>query len=427
MKANLLIKGGRVVHPSDKTPAQADVLIREGRVEKIAPGIDEKGIEVFKADGFYVIPGLLDLHTHFREPGYEAKETIHTGAMAAIKGGYVASVSMPNTNPPCDQQSVVDNILRKAKEVPYYIFPAGTISKGRRGKELSEMADLKNAGIVGVTDDGDWVADALLMRRAMEYASMLDLLVMSHCEDTRLSAGGVMNEGLTSTMLGLRGIASASEEIAVARDIELARYTGARLHICHISTARSVELVRRAKEEGLLVTSEVTPHNLTLTDSAIEGYNTNCKMYPPLRTQTDIDALKKGLADGVIDCIATDHAPHTQEEKMRQFDEAPFGTIGLETALPVILTELYHKEKWNLSRIVETMSTRPAEILGIQDRFGRVTAGQEANLAVVDVDGEWVVARNELRSKSSNSCFMRTQLKGKVLATVCAGKLWQFD
>ncbi len=423
---NLLIKSSHIVDPATKKDAVLDVLIKNGKVTKIASSIEEKGCDVMEAKGLHLFPGLIDLHTHFREPGYESKETIQSGAMAALKGGYVASVSMPNTNPPCDQQSVVDHILRKARDIPYYIFPAGTISKGRLGKELSEMGDLKKAGAVGVTDDGDWVADALLMRRAMEYASMLDLLVMSHCEDKRLSAEGVMNEGLSSTQLGLRGIAPASEEIAVARDIELARYTGARLHLCHLSTARSVELLARAKAEGLPITAEVTPHNLALTDESIEGYNTNCKMYPPLRTAADVAALRKALREGVVDCVATDHAPHTQEEKMRQFDEAPFGTLGLETALGVVLTELHHRDKWSLAEIVKVMSTRPAEVLGMSTSLGRISEGVEANLTLVDVNREWEVIPSELRSKSRNSCFMKTKLKGRVSATLCAGKIWKF-
>lgn len=423
---NLLVKNAVLVDPLGGREGKADILIRGAVIEKLGSGLEAQGLEILDAGGLHVFPGFIDLHTHFREPGFEAKETLQSGALAALKGGYVASVSMPNTNPPCDQQSVVETILRKAKEVPYHVFPAGTISKGRLGKELSEMADLKKAGAVGVTDDGDWVADSLLMRRAMEYASMLGLLVMSHCEDRRLSAEGVMNEGLSSTRLGLRGIPAVSEDVAVARDLELARYTGARLHLCHLSTARSVELLRRAKAEGIQVTAEVTPHNLSLTDEEIEGYNTNFKMYPPLRTDEDAAALRKALREGVVDCVATDHAPHTQEEKMRQFDEAPFGTIGLETSLGVVLTELYHKEKWKLSEIVRVMSVRPAEILGISDRFGRIAEGLAANLALVDVDRGWTVAPEELRSRSRNSCFMKKMLKGRVSATICSGKIWKF-
>lgn len=441
---NLLIQGAHIVDPAktssytpgvSSTPRECklqeypvqDVLIRNGKIHEIGESLEASGTEIVKAKGLYLLPGLIDLHTHFREPGYESKETISSGSHAALRGGYVASVSMPNTLPPCDHQSVIDNIIRKAKEVPYYIFPAGTISKGREGKELSEMADLKQAGIVAVTDDGDWVSDSLLMRRAMEYASMLDLIVMSHCEDLRLSAKGVMNESLSSTKLGLRGIPGSSEEVAVARDIELARLTGARLHLCHLSTARSVELLRRAKAEKIPVTAEVTPHHLVLTDETVEGYDTNFKMNPPLRGPEDQVALRRALKEGVIDCIATDHAPHSEEDKIKEFDEAPFGVTGLETALAVTLTELYHGEGWPLDQIVRSMSSRPAEILKLGESFGHLKKGQEANLTLVDLSRSWEVKLEEMESKSKNSCFLGHTLKGKVVLTVCAGKAWKFS
>ncbi len=424
---NLLIQGAHLVDPKSGTDGPMDLLLKDGKIAAIGKSVPAGTAEILNGKGLHVFPGLIDLHTHFREPGFEGKETIVTGARAALRGGFVASVSMPNTDPPCDHQGVIDNIVRKAKEVPYYIFPSGTISKGREGKELSEMADLKQAGIVAVTDDGSWVADSLLMRRALEYASMLDLIVMSHAEDTRLSADGVMNEGLCSTRLGLKGIPGASEEAAVARDIELARLTKGRLHICHLSTARSAELVRRAKREGLSVTAEVTPHHLALTDESVEGYDTFFKMNPPLRTEEDRKALRQALREGVIDCVATDHAPHTDEEKMREFDEAPFGVTGLETALPSVLTELYHGEKWTLSEIVRVMSARPAEILKLGPHFGRLEKGEEANLTVVDVSKEWTVKTGEFQSKSKNSCFVGKKLKGKIVATVCAGKIWRYS
>ena len=423
---NLLIRGAHILDPKTKKDGVQDLLIQNGKIAQIGKSLAAEGAEVIEAAGLHLMPGFVDLHTHFREPGFESKETIQTGSRAAIKGGFVASVSMPNTRPPCDHQGVIDNIIRKAKEVPYHLFPAGTISKGREGKELSEMADLKQAGIVAVTDDGDWVADSLLMRRALEYASMLDLIVMSHCEEKRLSGNGVMNEGLTSTKMGLRGIPAASEVVAVSRDIELARLTRAHLHVCHVSTARAVELVRRAKAEKVFVTAEVTPHHLALTDETVEGYNTNFKMNPPLRAREDVEALRQALKEGIIDCVATDHAPHTDEDKMREFDDAPFGVIGLETALAVILTELHHGAKWPLADIVRVMSGRPAEILKLTKDFGRIEKGDEANLVLVDVAREWIVSTKELESKSRNSCFMHRKLKGKVAATICAGKLWRF-
>lgn len=423
---NLLIRGAHLVDPKHKRDEIADVLIQEGKIAEIGKPNSFSAEGIFEAKGLYLFPGLIDLHTHFREPGFEAKETIQTGSRAALRGGYVASVSMPNTQPACDNQGVIDNIIRKAKEVPYHIFPSGTISKGREGRELSEMADLKQAGIVAVTDDGSWVEDSLLMRRAMEYASMLDLIVMSHCEDKRLTSNGVMNEGFISTKIGLRGIPAASEEVAIARDLELARLTGARLHLCHVSTARGVELVRRAKAEKIHVTAEVTPHHLSANEEAVEHYNTNFKMNPPLRTAEDVAALRKGLKEGTIDCVATDHAPHSQEEKMCEFDDAPFGVIGLETALGVVLTELYHGEKWPLEKIVHVMSVRPAEILNLSLEFGEIEKGAEANLVLVDLNKEWIVTPDELESKSRNSCFMNRRLRGKVTATLCAGKLWRF-
>lgn len=422
---NLLIKGATIIDPQNKREEVADCLIQDGKIAEIGKNLKGEG-SVIDAKGLHLMPGFIDLHTHFREPGNESKETIQTGSKAALKGGFVAAVSMPNTNPPCDHRAIIDNIIRKAKEVPFHIFPSGCISKGREGKELSEMADLKKAGIVAVTDDGDWVGDSLLMRRALEYASMLNLIVMTHAEDKRLSAGGCMNEGCSSTRLGLRGIAPVSEDAAVARDIELARMTGAHLHVCHISTARAVELVRRAKKEGLNVTAEVTPHHISLSDESLEGYNTNFKMNPPLRTKEDIQALRQALKEGTIDCVATDHAPHTDEDKMREMDDAAFGVIGLETAFGIVATELYHKEKWPLAKIVDVMSVKPAKILGLGPEFGQIKKGCEANIVLVDLEKEWPVTHKEFESKSRNSCFLNLKLKGRVAGTVCAGKYWKF-
>lgn len=423
---NLSIRNAHIIDPKNQRDEIADVLIEEGRIKEIGKSLSQAKGEEIDAKGLYLFPGLIDLHSHFREPGFEAKETILTGARAALQGGYIAVVTMPNTNPPCDHQGVVEKILQRAKEVPFKIFPAGAISKGREGKELSEMADLKAAGVVAVTDDGSWVMDSLLMRRAMEYAAMFDLIVMSHCEDHRLSAGGSMHEGYHSTCLGLLGIPAESEIVAVARDIELARMTGARLHLCHLSSARSVDLVRKAKADKISITAEVTPHHLTLTDETAEGYNTNAKMYPPLRTKADVTVLRQALKEGIIDCIATDHAPHTEEEKMQEFDQAPFGVIGLETALAVVMTELYHNEKWPLPKIVEKFTAAPASILKLQPGYGEILKGTEANLALVDVNREWTVSNATLGSKSKNSCFLKKTMKGKVAATICAGKLWKF-
>ena len=421
---NLLIRGAQVVDPKNKIDGVLDLRIKKGRILEMGKDLPATNEKIIDAKGLVLVPGLIDLHTHFREPGFEQKETIDSGARAALRGGFIGCVSMPNTQPACDHQSVIDNIIRKAHEVPFHLFPSGTLSKNREGKELSEMADLKRAGIWAVTDDGSWVSDSLLMRRAMEYASMLDLLVISHCEDKRLSANGVMNEGLVSTQLGLKGIPDESEDIAVARDIQLARLTGARLHIAHVSTERSVKLIREAKAEGILVTAEATPHHLCLTDRSVEGYNTNFKMNPPLRSAQDVEAVQRGLLDGTLDSVATDHAPHTEEEKMLEFDEAPFGVIGLETALAVCLTELVHTKKMNIAELLTRLSARPAEILKLPAGFGEIRKGTEANLALVDLHEEWEVASDDFISKSKNSCFIGKKLKGRVAATLCRSKLW---
>ena len=421
-----LIREARLVDPKNKMDQILDLRIHQGKIVEIGKDLRPAGEEILEAKGLHLLPGLIDLHTHFREPGFEQKETIETGAHAALCGGFVACASMPNTRPACDNQGVIDLIIRKAHEVPFHLFPAGTISKGREGKELSEMADLKRAGIWAVTDDGDWVSDSLLMRRAMEYASMLDLVVISHCEDRRLVAHGVMNEGLMSTRLGLKGIPSEAEEIAVARDIQLAQLTGAHLHIAHVSTARSVQLIGEAKADRIPVTAEVTPHHLSLSDASVEGYNTNCKMNPPLRTQADVDAVQRALKEGVIDCVATDHAPHTEEEKMLEFDDAPFGVIGLETALGVCLTALVHSKKMAMGELVEKMSVRPAEILKLSNGFGEIRKNTEANLTLVDLEEEWVVKQEDFMSKSKNSCFIGKKLKGKVKVTICRGHLWDY-
>lgn len=424
---HLLIRNARVVDPKNKIDEVLDILTHNRKILEIKKKIETKE-EVTEVDakGLVAVPGLIDMHVHFREPGFEQKETIATGSMAALKGGVVAAVTMPNTNPPCDHQSVIDNIIRKAKELPLNIFPSGTLSKNREGKELSEMTDLKRAGAIAVTDDGSWLYDSLLMRRAMEYAGMLGLLVITHAEDHRLSSDGVMNESLKSTKLGLRGTPNAAEDIAILRDVELCRLTGAPLHIAHLSTKGAVEIVRRAKAEGLPVTCEVTPHHLALTDESLRDYDTYFKMNPPLRTEEDRQAILKGLKDGTIDAIATDHAPHTEEEKMAEFQDAPVGVIGLETSAAVILTELYHKKVLTLEEIIRKMSIRPAEILKLPSGFGEIKVGTSPNITLLNLDQEWTVKKEEFVSKSKNSCFIGQKLKGRVAMTVCEGKLWKW-
>lgn len=424
---DFIIKEAHVVDPKNKINEVLDLFVKKGKIAEMKKGITAEGVEVIKGKGLHLIPGLIDLHVHFREPGFEQKETIASGSYAALRGGFTAVVTMPNTNPPCDHQSVIDNIIRKGREVPMNIFPSGTISKGRAGKELSEMADLKKAGIWAVTDDGSWVSDSLLMRRAMDYAAMLGLLVITHAEDHRLTANGVMNEGLMSTTIGLHGVPAASEVIAVLRDVELARLTGAKLHVAHLSTKGALEVVRRAKKEKLNVTCEVAPHHFSLTDEALIHYDTNFKMNPPLRTEEDRQALIEGFRDGTVDCISTDHAPHTDEEKMEEFCDAPHGVTGLETSFGVSLTELYHKKVITLENLIEKMSLRPAQILGLPEGFGEIKIGKSANVTLVDLNRDWVVQKQHFVSKSRNSCFIGSKLKGKVLATVCDGKLWEWE
>ncbi|MBI4431244.1 MAG: dihydroorotase [Candidatus Omnitrophica bacterium] len=424
--SNILIKGSHLIDPASERDGKFDVLIEKGTIKKIAPAIEpQNGIEVLDAGSFHLFPGFIDLHVHFREPGFEQKETILTGCQAALRGGFVACVTMPNTQPPCDNQSVVEHILSKSREVPFRLFPAGTLTRNREGKELSEMADLKRAGAIAVTDDGNWVEDSLLMRRCMEYASMNNLVVITHAEDHRLSADGVMNEGIFSTSYGLKGSPVESEIIAVSRDIELVRLTKADLHVAHISTAGAIELVRRAQKDGLPVTAEVTPHHFSLTDELLETYNTNLKMNPPLRSRADVEAIKKGLKDGTIGMIATDHAPHTEEDKMAEINYAPVGTIGLETAAGVALTELYHKKVLTLAQLAEKFSINPAKRFNLKG-YGVIREGALANLTLVDLEEKWTVTKDCLVSKSRNSCFLGAELRGRVKAAFCLGRFWNY-
>ena len=423
----ILIRDAHIVDPLSKRDGIHDILIERGIVKKIKEKIDDSGMtNILDAHGWHLFPGFIDLHVHFREPGFEHKETIRSGCQAALRGGFVACVTMPNTQPPCDNQSVIEHILSQCRQVPYRLFPAGTLTKGRSGQELSEMADLKRAGAVAVTDDGSWVSDSLLMRRAMEYASMNDLVVITHAEDHRLSDDGLMNEGTFSMSYGLKGIPVESEIIAISRDIVLAKLTKARLHIAHISSAGGVDIVRQAQTEGVPVTAEAAPHHFTLTDKQLGTYNTNFKMNPPLRSKEDVVAVKEGLKDGTIGMIATDHAPHTEEDKMAEFNDAPAGTIGLETAVAVALTELYHKKILTLSQIVEKFSINPAKLLSLND-YGTIREGATANLTLVDTTAAWTVTKESFSSKSRNSCFIGMELKGKVKATVCLGRLWKCE
>lgn len=423
-KRNLIIKNAHVVDPFYKIDEVLDLQLKDKKIFQIGKNLSDAEAEEIDARGLHLLPGLIDLHVHFREPGFEQKETIKTGIAAAIHGGFAACVVMPNTKPACDNAQMVKYQIERGKNYGFNIFPAGSLTQGREGKKISEMAEMKMAGAVAVSDDGDWLYDSGVARRAYEYAATYQLVVMSHAEDKTLSVNGVMNEGVMSSKLGLRGRPNASEDAATARDIELARLTGCWLHLCHVSTHGSVDMVRRAKADGLKITCEATPHHIALTDAAFESYDTNFKMNPPLRTEKDRLAVIQGLEDGTIDAIATDHAPHAYEEKDQDIELAPNGVIGLESSFAVVMTELYHGKKWKLADIVRKMSLNPSDIIG-KTNLGRLTKGEMANFILTDINREWIFGLDSIRSKSKNSCFLGRKLKGKVLYSILNGKFYE--
>lgn len=418
----LLIKGGTVIDPAAGIKEKADVLIEGERIAGVEKKIRRPAeAEEIKADGCLVVPGLIDMHVHLREPGYEYKETIATGTAAAAAGGFTAVACMPNTNPVCDQPAVVEYILRRADAAGFCrVYPIGAITKGQEGRELAEIGQMKEAGAVAVSDDGRPVADARIMRLAMEYSRAFDLPVISHCEDPHLAAEGVMHEGYWSTVLGLRGMPAAAEEVMVARDLILAEVTGARLHIAHVSTARSVELVRAAKARGVQVTAEVTPHHLYLTDAAVQGYDPDTKVNPPLRSEADVRALREALADGTIDVIATDHAPHAPEEKKREYNYAPFGMVGLETALP-LMAGLVREGVLTWEQLVEKMSVNPARILKVPG--GTLVPGTIADITIIDPEAEKIVDPEKFYSRGRNTPFRGWKLKGWPKVTIKGGRI----
>jgi dihydroorotase len=448
-KDSVAIRGGRILDPGRGVDLVGDVLIREGRIAAVGPGVAAEAGRIIDATGLIVCPGLVDIHCHLRDPGFEHKETIETGTRAAARGGFTTVCCMPNTEPPIDSRAGVEYILRTAAaQGVVRVLPIGCITRGRQGKELAEMGDLAEAGAVAFSDDGSPVADGALMRHALEYASAFALPVIEHCEELSLSHEGVMHEGWVANRLGLRGIPAAAEEAAVARNIALAEFSGTHLHVAHVSTAGSVEFVRAAKKRGIQVTAEVTPHHLALTDEAVmlaasvlsevEGadgsvglyYDTNAKVNPPLRPATDVQACIAGLADGTIDAIATDHAPHAIEDKLCEFDLAAFGISGLETALALCLTltevGAHGHAPVQLPVLIERLTAGPVRALGLA-RFvpglGSLAEGAPGDVLVFDPDAEWVVEPERFASKGKNTPLAGRTLRGRVVATVYGGKV----
>ncbi|MCA6072889.1 MAG: dihydroorotase [Endomicrobium sp.] len=419
----LQVKNIRVVDPSQNKDIVGDIFIDNGRIVSRFSGSADKIID---GKGKIAVPGLIDVHSHLREPGQEDKETIYTGMRSAAKGGITTVFCMPNTTPVIDNAPTVEFVLLKAqKEGLINVFPVGCATKGSQGVELSEIGVLKKAGIIAVSDDGSPISNSQIMRRTLEYTKMFKLPVISHSEDKELSRNGVMNEGKNSTVLGLRGIPKQAEEVMVSRDIMLAELTGGYLHIAHISTAGSVGLVRQAKEKGIKVTAETCPHYFTLTDDVVKVYDANTKMNPPLREQKDVDAIKQGLADGTIDCIATDHAPHTREEKNREFDLAPFGIIGFETMLSLVLNELVDKNVLSLLDAISKMTLNPAKIFNLVDR-GSLKNGNIADITIIDPKYSYEFKKENIVSKSKNSPFIGRKFKGGTVMTIVAGNIvWQ--
>jgi len=421
----LLIKNGHLIDPIAKENTGMNVLIEDGKVSASLRHDEEtpKDAEVFDASGMLVAPGFIDLHVHLREPGQEHKETIATGCEAAVAGGFTSVCPMPNTNPVNDNAAITRFMIEQAEHAGFAnVFPVGAITKRSLGKELAEMGEMKAAGAVAVSDDGKPVPNAGMMRRAMEYAKDFDLPVVDHCEDKSISSGGVMHEGKLSLLLGLKGMPALAEDNDTIRDILLAKETGAHIHIAHISTKGAVEAVRQAKREGINVTCEVTPHHFSLRDTAVEGYDTNTKMAPPLRSKEHLEAVLEGISDGTIDAIATDHAPHHIDEKALEYDRAPFGIIGLETALGLTMHHIVNKGIINLPHLVEMLSSNPSKIFGLEKR-GTLKIGSIADVTVIDPNYQWTFNVRDSKSKSKNSPFDGMNFTGAVMATIVGGKI----
>jgi dihydroorotase len=422
MNSDILIKGGRIIDPASNIDMTGDVLLAAGKVAEVGGKLSADGAKVIDAKGLIVAPGLIDIHVHFREPGDEIEETIASGSAAAVAGGFTSVACMPNTKPAIDDEASIEFVYHQASLANLCnVYPVGAITKGRDGKELAEIGQMVRSGAVAFSDDGAGVQSTSVMFRAMQYMSMFDLPIIQHCEDEALSTGGVMNGGLTATRLGLPGIHPIAEDMMIQRDLSLARATGGRYHVAHVSTAGAVEMVRRAKAEGLAVTAEVCPHHLLLTEDVCETFDTNYKMNPPLRTREDVEACIQGVVDGTIDCLVTDHAPHGIQEKELEFLDAPFGIIGLECALPLYVKALIDPGHIDWPTLIERMTTAPARVLSLDK--GTLAKGADADVVLIDPEMKWIIDVKEFRSKSRNCPFDCWNVTGRAVMTIVNGEL----
>lgn len=422
----LLLKSGRLIDPASGVDRTADVVVSDGRVTEVGENLSSQGAEVIDLDGLVICPGFVDLHVHLREPGREDEETVESGTAAAARGGFTAVGAMPNTDPVCDNASVAEKVHAAAVRAGYCeVIPSGSITKGLEGKQITPIGEMVGcaARVRMFTDDGKGVQDSRILRRAMEYIKGFDAICAEHCDDAALSEGGQMHEGYYSDLLGMKGVPGAAEDIALARDLVLAELTGVHFHALHVSTAGSVDLIRRAKAKGVRVTAEATPHHLLLTDAELQSFDPIFKVNPPLRSASDVEAVRAGLADGTIDAIATDHAPHSPEEKESEFEQAPPGMVGLETALGIILTHVVNGGVISLTEAIRALSTTPARILRLEGQGGPIAEGSAANLAIFDPEAEWVVDVERFASRSRNTPFAGKKLKGKVVHTIFRGEL----
>ena len=419
----LLIKNGRVIDPASGVDDTLDILIDRGKIREIKPTIKGDGTKIIDASRLVVAPGFIDMHVHLRQPGQEDKETIKTGSLAAAKGGFTTIACMPNTSPVNDSRGVTEYILSEARRnAVVNVFPVAAITRGLAGEEITDMADLHAAGAIAFSDDGHPVENSLVMRRALEYSRLLDALIIDHCEDRNLSAGGIMHEGVNSLKFGIKAIPSSAEEIMVARDIILAKETNARLHIAHLSVKGSVDLIKFAKQQDIKVTAEVTPHHLFLTDASLASFDTDLKVNPPIRSEQDVKALIDAVKEGWIDTIATDHAPHTPDEKDVELDQAPFGINGLETAVPLLLDKLVNKNILPLEKLIAMLSTNPARILGLENK-GKISPGADADLTILKLHQDVVIDTSQFLSKSRNNPFNGWKLKGVPVMAIVGGKI----